>query len=161
MLSSTKFTVLTYDTSGNLGVIVCTTDNSTITVNSFQNLFSTTYYLRGASFFNINSSLIGICLSDDNSYYSYATTINIGTTTASLNSSDTIQVPGALGSDLSYITAGTITLGSQYLVTVIDNTSTATEVGYFINYAASSGKKLNGTTISKWNGITPSKINSI
>ena len=161
MLSSTKFTVLTYDTSGNLGVIVCTTDNSTITVNSFQNLFSTTYYLRGASFFNINSSLIGICLSDYNSYYSYATTINIGTTTASLNSSDTIQVPGALGSDLSYITAGTITLGSQYLVTVIDNTSTATEVGYFINYAASSGKKLNGTTISKWNGITPSKINSI
>lgn len=168
VLSATSFVVACVGNNGYLGLVVCSTDNSTITVNSFQDIFTETYTsIIGIALFPISSTKIGYVITDRGAGYTIATTVSISGTSASLNSDDTIQLsigsipPNNFG--LAWTDASVVTSGSEFLVSILENPSQNSLSTYLITYTAptTGGKKWGGITISKWNGITPSKINSI
>lgn len=165
VISSTSFICTAFNSNGYFGVHICTTDGSTVTVNNFQDLFNTSVdfsYTKGYGLFLISSTLIGICYSDSYSGVNYVSTFNISGTTASLNSSDILQLSGSIStSNITYISTGVITSGSKYIICSINSNGTPLYAGYIVTYTVPSGKKCNGTTISKWNGFSPTKINSI
>lgn len=169
ILSSTTFVVSSIDSStGDIGVIVCSTDNSTVTVNSFQSIFtpSDISYPGGITLFPISSTLVGCVVSDVNTGFSKLTTISISGTSASINSGDTIElnvgtIPIGMLST-SFINSTVVTAGSQFIVADLESSTVNSLITYLITYTApTGGKKRGGITISKWDSISPTKINGI